>query len=130
MTVTITRQPSTSLGTFGVLARDGIPLCVTAERPWKNNQHKVSCIPPGTYRCTRFKSPRNGDCWLLHGVPDRDMIELHAANRPSQLSGCLAPGRSFSMFEDEPGVTSSKLTMELLFSELPRDFDLTIIQPT
>lgn len=135
--VTVTRCVMSDQGTFGVLTIDDDPLptCFTCERPWKNNQRKISCIPAGTYQCIAFKSPKHGNVWLLKNVSDRDMIEIHAANRPSELEGCLAPGRSFTTFHDipggksEPGVAQSKLTMELLRARLPDKFTLTIQQP-
>ena len=34
-------------GTFGVLIKDGVPLCVTLELPWRDNERSISCIPEG-----------------------------------------------------------------------------------
>ncbi len=132
MSVLLARLYETKDGTFGALSINGIKVCVTVERPWKNNDNGVSCIPAGTYKFTRFKSPHNGDCFLLQGVPNRDMIEIHAANVASQLKGCIAPGKSFAVFpefEGAQGVTSSKLTLLTLFDLLPNGGDITITNP-
>lgn len=128
--VILTRSPSTPNGTFGVLSYQQIPLCVTVERPWANNQHGISCVPLGCYPCKPFNSPKNGQVWLLENVTGRDMIEIHAANLATQLEGCIAPGEKFSMFGEVPGVSYSKDTLRYLQGVLPAEFDLIIVQPT
>lgn len=128
--VIISRGPSYSTGTFGTLFYKQHPICVTAERPWVNNQHGISCIPLGVYPCKPYQSPTKGLVWLLGNVTDRDMIEIHAANKPSQLEGCIAVGREFAMFGNEPGITGSVDTLKMLHDTLPVQFNLVIIQPT
>lgn len=128
--VILSRAPSSDKGTFGVLLHDGVPLCVTCERPWADNRHETSCIPLGLYRCLPYASPTKGLVWLLQGVTGRSMIEIHAANKPSQLRGCIAPGRQFAVFDGECGVTASKDTLKYLQETLPDQFDLIIIQPS
>jgi hypothetical protein len=132
MTVILTRLNQTPDGMFGSMSFNGQQVCVTVERPWDKNKNGTSCIPAGDYRVTRFKSPHNGDCFLLHDVPDRDMIEIHSANISTQLRGCLAPGKSFATFSEfggMQGVTSSKLTMLNLLNTLPQEFTLSILNP-
>ena len=70
-----------------------------------------SAIPAGRYPIALTVSARaqRGELWcpaqethphdkttwvlpLICGVPDRDGIRAHAANRASQLKGCIAPG--------------------------------------
>lgn len=134
--IILRRLRSDDDGTFGEIIMGDERLCVTCERQWKNNQNEVSCIPPGVYPVTRFLSPRNGDCFLLHDVPDRDMIEIHPANVMLELRGCIAPGRDFGHFNgwymgqhyDLPGVTNSRSTMRMLLETLPKDkFTITIV---
>lgn len=130
--VILARTGQTLDGMFGALSYDGKQIAVTVERPWNNNKPGISCIPAGSYPVTRFKSPHNGDCFLLHNVEDRSEIEMHAANVAEQLRGCIAPGKTFATFpefEGAQGVTGSKLTMIRLLDILPATFTLTVINP-
>ena len=120
----IYRTPSTPQGTFGIWFIDGKPFCVTLERPTEGD---YPCIPPGTYECERFDSPKNGETWLLKDVPGRTMIEIHSANVYTQLLGCIAPGRRLGELSGVPAVLESKLAMRDLFMKLGDSFVLTII---
>jgi hypothetical protein len=111
--------------TYGVLLSHGLPLCVTLERPWMDNKTGVSCVPPGDYRVTKFTSPSKGDVFLLHDVPDRTMIEIHIANKASELEGCIAVGRAFFA----GGITTSGETMKMLLETMPDEFTLSVINP-
>lgn len=69
-------------------------ICFSVEKPWKNNQRRISCIPDGEYEMVflpngskTFQYP----CFLLKSVPNRSGIMIHRANRESQLLGCIAP---------------------------------------
>lgn len=123
MTIKIIRHPSTPQGTFGTWFIDNKPFCVTLERP-DTGEHP--CIPKGTYECNRFKSPHNGDCWLLKAVPGRDMIEIHSANLYTELLGCIAPGRRLGELNGIPAVLESKPAMIDLYNKLGDSFTLTI----
>ena len=111
--------------TYGVLVSNDIPLCVTLERPWINNQNNVSCIPEGTYKVSKFDSPSKGKVFLLHDVPNRTMIEIHAANTINDLLGCIGVGMNFY----QGGIATSRMTLDRLLKDLPDEFDLTIINP-
>lgn len=124
--ITLQRLQSTTQGTFGVLAQDGIPLCVTVERPWAENASDESCIPAGTYHFARYDSPTKGDVWLGQNIPGRGEIEIHSANLASELLGCIAVGQYFADFIQARGVANSKATLEMLLLKLPAEFDLTI----
>ncbi len=123
MNPTIYRSPSTSQGTFGIWFIGGKPFCVTLERP-DTGDHP--CIPHGIYQCNRFKSPHNGDVWLLKDVPGRSMIEIHSANIYTELLGCIAPGRRFGYLNGMPAVLESKPTMIDLYNALGDHFTLEI----
>lgn len=108
-TLTITRQPSTDQGTPGYFAFDGTVLrCM--ELPWRDNQPRVSCIPPGTYRAELYASPKHGTVYMLQGVPGRSDVEIHAANFAGdasmgfacELLGCIAPAMSIGR-ASQPG---------------------------
>ena len=66
--------------------------CKSLELPWRGNERRVSCIPAGTYQMTwRYSTARNRNVWWVEYVPGRTAIQIHAANWPAQLLGCVAP---------------------------------------
>lgn len=83
---------SSTVPTTGVLLLNGTPVCATLERPWQENKNAVSCIPPGTYAASKFKSPSKGSVLLLKNVPNRAMIEMHAGNFVTDTEGCILVG--------------------------------------
>lgn len=90
--------------------------CFTLELPDKNNQPFVSCIPEGEYMIDFYDSPKHGRVLLLHSVPHRQMIEIHAGNYTRQIEGCILVGDSVKWLDDDsiPDVTNSKATLEKL----------------
>jgi hypothetical protein len=60
------------------------------ERPWLNNAPFVSCIPTGQYIVNRDKTGRF-QWYSLLNVKGRSHIEIHPANKASQLEGCISP---------------------------------------
>lgn len=100
-------------GTFGVLLKDGVPLCVTLELPWKQNERNVSCIPEGRYQIFPVDSPRFGDTFQVGSVPGRTNILFHAGNTIGDTSGCILLGTSygFSYVEQQPGIRSSRIAL-------------------
>lgn len=97
------RDDSTDQGTPGaLLADDGSLICYTLELPWRGNEQGLSCIPVGQYMASyleRSWSGRFRDIYLLHDVPGRSAILIHAGNYAgdSQLGlrthtwGCILP---------------------------------------
>lgn len=132
MIVVLTRQLDDKDGVFGELSIDGAALCKTVEKRWHNNQRQVSCIPKGVYKCTKRHSPKYGHHWLLHDVPDRDLILIHNANWSHELLGCIGVGKAFSEGLDKKTgisakmVTSSVATMQKLRAILPDSFTLEV----
>ena len=63
----------------------------TLERPWLNNKASKSCVPEGTYLIKRDHSGR-WQYYSVTNVPNRTFIEIHPANKVTQLEGCLALG--------------------------------------
>jgi hypothetical protein len=121
--LTLKRVASSDRGTFGVLLNGSTPLCVTAERPWLNNQKDVSCVPVGVYKCVQHNGAKFKGVWQVTNVPNRDAILIHAGNNPiKETEGCILVGRSFSPF----GVLSSQLALDDLRHALPAEFNLTI----
>lgn len=79
-------------GTNGDLYHLEELICHTIELPWKNNEHKISCIPEGKYSLIRRYTKEFGWHLLVQDVPNRKGILLHAANKAlTELKGCIAP---------------------------------------
>lgn len=79
-------------GTNGDLLFNGVVLCHTIELPWKENQHKISCIPEGKYELVKRYSIKFRWHLQLKNVEDRDLILIHPANDAfRELKGCIAP---------------------------------------
>lgn len=88
-------------GTFGkMIIPDQKVSYHSLELPWRDNQQGISCIPEGSYLCTRRKSPKFGWTYILNGVPGRSYILIHSANfggdvskgYKSHLRGCITLG--------------------------------------
>src|SRR5215467_11698852 len=108
MKLTLLREPSQADTTFGVLLIDGFLFCYTLE-----NSHKI--IPEGTYKLTKYMSPRNKcEVPLLNDVPGRDMIEMHVANWFHELEGCIAVGLDISA---RPMLTISRGAFDALMKK-------------
>ncbi len=115
-------------GTFSYLTDDnGNPLVVTVERPDKNNQASISCVPEGIYDLIQHESPKFGRCLALDaetlgvtlwGPSQRTHILIHSANTPSQLEGCIAPGLDFGVVNNQWAVTHSRDAMATLMQYL------------
>ena len=54
--------------TVGKLYVDGVLLCYTIEKPWKNNEPMISCVPAGVYELNPCKSHRFGDTYCLENT--------------------------------------------------------------
>ena len=104
--------------TLGFLYLDGSIFCRCIERPWKDNQRGISCIPPGSYSVIHHVSPRFGPSLWVTDVPDRSEILIHPANQARELMGCIAPGRTFARWLDGWAVTDSRKTMASLLGAL------------
>lgn len=123
MNVTLTRVQKFT-GTFGILAIDDFPLCVTLERPWLNNEPDTSCIPDGHYSCIPHDSPSHPSCWEITGVAGRSAILIHVGNFIGDSEGCVLVGTSF--LGTAPQIVASVSALNLLRANLPPTFDLTI----
>lgn len=99
--------------------------CFMIGPPWVRGEYPggkpfVSCVPDGTYRLVRYDSPSRGYEVLVlvnpalgvymheHDMPEdnegvqrgRFMCQIHVANFPWQVEGCLAPGLNLSYERD------------------------------
>ena len=121
----LTRFAYTPNGTFGRLRVAGKEF-FTVERPWKNNESNVSCIPEGQYilrmrdsgvvsRTTGGAYPRG---WEVTGVQGRTFIMIHPGNTVSDLQGCIAPGKGLGVVGGQWAVSSSRPAFDELMTAL------------
>ena len=111
-TFTLHRERQTPYATYGRLRRaDGTEVCVTIERPWVDldadgkRDRGVSRFVPGTYECFRRKvgtGHRTYDVFELLAVPDATNIQIHIANLPTDLEGCVGLGTAFGQVQKHP----------------------------
>ena len=125
-----TTLQSDPTGTLGELILNGKIICQTLERPWKDNQKEISCIPVGEYVCKRIISPKFGETFEITGVPNRTHILFHSGNDAIRDShGCVLLGMissrngSYQIFKSR--IARDKL-MEIMKDE--QEFKLTINQ--
>jgi len=127
------RVESTDKHTKGILLVGSKLFCFTIELPWKDNKFQKSCIPCGTYKISKFLSPKHGECLKIHDVPNRSWIRIHPADRPSQLLGCIGLGTSLCTYcapnnRREEGVAEAEwgVTLMYLLDKLPCETEITI----
>lgn len=125
-TILLDRLRTSDEGTFGQLIRQGRQIAVTCELAWQDNLPKISCIPRGTYRVTRYRSPSKGDVFLLHGTEPRSMVEIHVGNTILDIEGCILVGMDYGEVKGRPAVISSKAAMGQLLRDLPDEFYIEI----
>lgn len=96
--ITLTRIAYLPDRTLGVLDYNkGYRFC-TLERPWIDNERRVSCVPEGMYLLRRDKEGKYIGNWELTNVPGRSEIIIHAGNKPEDVQGCILVGLSFDKF--------------------------------
>lgn len=131
----LTRFAYTPNGTFGRLIVAGKEF-YTVERPWKNNESNVSCIPEGTYtlrmRDSGVVSRSTGGAysrgWEVTNVKGRSFIMIHPGNTVDDLQGCIAPGKSLGAVSGKWAVVSSRQAFDELMKLLAgqNEWKLTI----
>lgn len=126
--LTLTRIGTSNNGTFGKLKEGSKQVAVTCERPDNGNQ-KMGCIPAGIYQVTPFQSPHLGHDFLVHDVPNRDMIEMHKGNTIKDTEGCILVGMSFGNVNGQAGVLGSGQALGAMLDAYPDGFELEITGP-
>lgn len=105
--------------------------CFTLELPDLNNdgiegnETRKSCIPEGTYKVIRHKSPKFGDTFWIQDVPGRSAILIHPGNYFSHTLGCILVGTDQKDMNKDghlDNVASKKAMAELL------KYDITEIE--
>lgn len=125
-------------GVFGKLVL-GNREFYTVEKQWRDNKSRISCIPEGTYTLERHNSRKFGRTFALvnhelgvYHYPDpnatRAAILIHAANKASELQGCIAPG--MGLVRDDDGdpiyITESRKALEEVLAILREGDKITI----
>jgi len=114
-------------GTFGVMGlAEEPPRWVTLERPWKNNEPFISCIPDGTYVLRPHESVKFGRVWCVDQVPNRTAILIHPANLATELEGCIALGECYGSLQEHPAVVNSRQAVTEFHSMLAGLSDATL----
>ncbi len=99
--------------------------CCTLELPWKDNENRVSCIPPGTYNLKHRPASASGtydyDHFHVQQVPGRSWILIHAGNLYSHILGCVLVGDEFEDINGDghPDVINSAATLRKLRGLVP-----------
>lgn len=94
-------------------------ILATLERPWRNNEPDISCIPTGLYKCTWHDSLDHPGSYLINDVPNRQECLLHSGNFLVDTRGCILPGlvRNIST----PSVQQSKPAIEIMHQILGKE---------
>ena len=132
---------SSAEGEYGRMLLDGSRVCFTCEQPWNDNLSNASCIPEGDYRLLPYNSPAHGHTFVFHnpdlniygtqkmipaGVAGRSLCEIHVANWPFQLRGCVAVGqRIMTLPPHGLGVNASTATFAMLMGMVGKGTGLT-----
>jgi hypothetical protein len=93
--------------------------CFTLELPElyenKANVPQKTCCPTGIYEIELYPSPHFKRLVpLLKRVPGRSSIEIHIANEPEQLRGCIAVGQ----YRGRDYIGQSKAAFDPLFEKI------------
>lgn len=124
-TIEIIRIENTETHTLGVMTLDGVYIGMTIERPWKNNQRSVSCIPAGEYGGVVHNSQKFGKCLWIHDVPERSEILVHLGNYVEDSTGCVLLGTAAGYSHDNRRmVTNSKVAMSDLLKRIGSETDV------
>lgn len=99
MPVVLERIKQNGFATYGRLEA-----FTTLELPWLDNARDVSCVPAGSYTAERYLSPAHGYVvFRLIDVPGRSDVEIHVANLPCDLLGCIGIGQGFGPVQKDTG---------------------------
>ena len=124
--VTLKRLVENDNGTFGVLIKDNMILCLTCEDKWRDNQKSVSCIPKGEYVVKKHNGAKFKNVWILENVPNREAILIHEGNTEDSTSGCILCGMSPGTLNGKKAILRSKEAMDMLRKTLPNNFLLRV----
>lgn len=123
LVLTMIRFEKGSRGTNALLVANDTHLCHTIERPWLNNQRRISCVPVGVYLLTIRHSKKFGKHLLLNGVQGRDLILIHPANDAMRdLNGCIGPVTTLAgIGRGSESRAACKIVYDLVFGAIEKE---------
>lgn len=88
-------------------------------------------IPAGTYPLKLDQYHAGGyAAYEVQDVPDRSRILIHAANRETDLRGCIAPGLTLGVLEGRLAVLASRKALDQFMLEMAgEDGELVVLDP-
>jgi hypothetical protein len=107
--------------------------CVCLELPSLGNQHNISCINEGVYKCKKEYHIKFGWHFRIYDVPGRDGILIHTGNYAAGVKvnteGCILVGTYFVDINQDGNldVAESIPAMNKILSILPNEFQLHIL---
>jgi hypothetical protein len=72
----------------------GRRICYALELPQRANSCDISAVPDGSYSGFPKLSSNNGRIIVLQGMPNRDLVQLHAGNTVDDAVGFIILGSS------------------------------------
>ena len=132
--VQVIRSTDNGIQTVGKLYVSGDQhyTCDTLERPFKNNEKGVSCIPAGRYICVKRDATEAIPYQhvSITNVPGRSGVAIHSGNLYSHSKGCILVGKNYADINrdgQQDVLNSRKVFMELM-NVLPDEFTLHITE--
>jgi len=102
-------------------------IALTLENPWLDNKPNISCIPKGSYVCSRYNSNKYKNVYEVKNVDGRTYILIHCGNTEKDTNGCILVGKGFSVIRGHQAITNSIAAMLELNSFLgDNDFEILI----
>ena len=135
-TAILYRLTRSDQGTEGMLVAEDFN-CKTLELPWRDNQKRISCIPPGEYDVEIRLSNKYGRIYWVRKVPDRTYILIHSGNYAgdtsknfkSHVMGCILLGQKRGFLGGQVAVLNSRITVRRFMEEMEYEkFKLTIME--
>lgn len=132
-TLTLRRIVENTYGMFSALFDGDEFLCTALERPWKNNDSEVSCIPPAPgeemckYLCKRGTWPKHGETFEVTGVKGRTDILFHKGNYQGDSMGCILLGSGFALINGQLAISASGDAYAWFHRHLKGENEFTLI---
>jgi len=140
--LTLTRFCYAPQAAFGQMVVDGTTF-YSVEKPWRDNEPLISCIPEGVYKCTWeptstcvpdsyehhtwYVSSTDFERGLVgYDFGVRTRVAWHIGNTADDVTGCLAFGLRLGTVGGKWAVQRSADAMALLREKLPDEFDFEI----